>query len=379
MSRLALLIIAVAAGLVAGCAAIHRPPATIASLSAGATGVRLAESVATDSVVTRLSRRVAARGDHQLDILLLSGGGQDGAYGAGFLRGWTGAPAFDLVSGISTGALQAPFALLGTSSALDTLGVLYRNARTRIGLKLDLLFLLRPTGGVLSTSKYRKELARVLDPAMADSLQQRFAQDRQLLIGTTDFDLGMRRTWSIADQIREPDGLARVRNLLVASTAIPAVFPPVILDGHVHADGGVISNVMPGLEFNDYRQLADRANATAAAPVTVHLWVIMNLFLAPSPHLTRPSSRHDMDERSKALLFQGQQAQLVERLRDLARAVNGEIPGMRMELRVTAIPGVLHSYPGASSFFDTGWMKRLDQYGFDRAHSLEPWDVVLPP
>ncbi|NBW48465.1 MAG: hypothetical protein EBR46_10170, partial [Betaproteobacteria bacterium] len=82
-----------------------------------------------DSIVERLVRRVVRRGDRTLDVLLLSGGGQNGAFGAGFLRGWRARsdermPTFDLVSGISTGALQSPYALLGTPAAIDTLTAL---------------------------------------------------------------------------------------------------------------------------------------------------------------------------------------------------------------------------------------------------------------
>ena len=74
--------------LLAGCVVIHRPLATIASLTAEFPAIRLAERATVDTVVARLARRAVARGDRTLDILLLSGGGQKGAYGAGFLRGW---------------------------------------------------------------------------------------------------------------------------------------------------------------------------------------------------------------------------------------------------------------------------------------------------
>ena len=90
--------------LLAGCAAISRPSATTASIYASGPAVTAAHRTLVDSVTTRLARRAKARGDHTLDILLLSGGGQNGAYGAGFLRGWRARPdqpmpTFDLVTG----------------------------------------------------------------------------------------------------------------------------------------------------------------------------------------------------------------------------------------------------------------------------------------
>ena len=72
-------------------------------------------------MVETLAQRILTKNDGRLDLLFLSGGGQHGAYGIGFLQGWkknelNPMPQFDLVTGISTGALQAPFALVGTKS-----------------------------------------------------------------------------------------------------------------------------------------------------------------------------------------------------------------------------------------------------------------------
>src|SRR5262249_37371593 len=132
-------------GTISACAAIKRPSTTIEKLNASVDSLAALNRELRDSVAERLARRVVARGDNTLDILVLSGGGQMGAYGAGFLRGWhsrSGAsmPRFDLVTGVSTGALQAPFALLGTTEALDTVAFLYRNATDQIAPKVDWFF-----------------------------------------------------------------------------------------------------------------------------------------------------------------------------------------------------------------------------------------------
>jgi len=107
----------------ASCAAVHRPAATVKSIQADGEAARSAHRGTVDAMIDHLARRAVARGDRTLDILLLSGGGHD-AYGIGFLRGWRGRagapmPRFDLVTGISTGALQAPLVLLGTEEALN--------------------------------------------------------------------------------------------------------------------------------------------------------------------------------------------------------------------------------------------------------------------
>jgi hypothetical protein len=104
--------VACAAALVTGCASIGRPPTTIEALQRDGIAIEARDRALRDTVIERLVRRVAKRSDRTVDVLMLSGGGQNGAFGAGFLRGWLERPSdamprFDLVTGISTGALQA--------------------------------------------------------------------------------------------------------------------------------------------------------------------------------------------------------------------------------------------------------------------------------
>jgi hypothetical protein len=365
------------------CAAIHRPPTTVAALAATAPAGRAAEQQHRDSAVVRLARRVSLRGDRTVDLLFLSGGGQNGAYGAGFLRGWrqrndVPMPQFDLVTGISTGALQAPFALIGTDAALDTLSALYRRAADRIAPKLDLLFWLRRTGGIVSTTRYRATMAQVFDGSMRSGLQHAFDADRQLFVGTTDLDLGVTRTWDLGAALQQVDGERRMQSILIASTAIPGIFPPVILDGHVHGDGGVISNLLPLLDIADYRGLAAQlADAGVGGTVTIRIWAIMNLLLSPRTVEIDPANRDMISRRAESLLFLGQQPQLVERMGELAAAVSS-VPGLKVELHITAIPAIMAGDPGADRFFDRGWMQRLEQAGFDRAVGGAPWDIINP-
>lgn len=383
-ARLGSIALVIAATLLpAGCAAIHRPPATVASIAAEAPAIRASERATVDTIVARLARRAIATGGTRLDILLLSGGGVKGAYGAGFLRGWrTRAddtmPTFDLVTGISTGALQAPFALLGTAAALDTLSALYRRSANSFTPTIDYFSWLRHTGGVLNTSRYRETISRVYDQRMAASLQARFDADRSAVIGSTDFDLGIARTWDLATELAR-GGPERLHTLLLASTAVPTYFPPVIVDGHVHGDGGVISNVLPVLGLDDYRALAARLSALGLRqPVTVRLWVIMNTIVPPPPSVTDPASRGSIGSRTQTLLFAAQQPQLLARLADLAQAVTSGVPGLRMELRITSIPPALGDDPGAAALFDAGWMNALEEAGYQRARGADPWDGASP-
>jgi predicted acylesterase/phospholipase RssA len=367
----------------AGCAAVRRPPTTVAALQRDAAPAAALDRATRDSIMARLVRRVATRGDRTLDVLMLSGGGQNGAFGVGFLRGWLQRddgdrmPQFDLVTGISTGALQAPYALLGTPAAVDTVTALYARAATSIAPTFDWWFWLRRTGGLVNTGRYERSLESAINGQFRDDLRRAFADDRQIVFASTNFDLGVGRIWSLGDELdTTAAGLVRARTLLRAATAIPAIFPPVVVDGHVHADGGVVENVLPVLVFEDYERLGQTLAARGLAPVTVRVWVVMNIWTHAPPQVVRPSSRGQMDARSTALLFYLHQPATLTGLQNLQRAVSAEVPGVRMELRVATLPAEQSVAPGADKLFERRFMQRLDSIGFTKATSASPWDVV---
>ena len=368
----------------AGCAVNHRPPATPATIAASGPGLTAAHRATIDTVIERLARRAATRRDRTLDVLLLSGGGQNGAYGAGFLRGWKSRtdgpmPQFDLVTGVSTGALQAPFAFIGNVASIDTLSALYLRAAETIAPKIDWFFWLRRTGGVVKTDRYRATIRSVMSPGMADSMRMAFRADRQFLVATTDFDLAAGRMWDLSRELDTTTAsLARVREIFYASTAIPGIFPPTTLDGHVHADGGVISNVLVPLTLDDYRKLAERLKARGVTePVTVRVWMVLNLWTHMPPKVLNPSSRKDMNTRTSLLMLSAQHPQIVQTLDALARAVSTGVPGVTLEARYTAIPVALSTEPAASKLFDKGFMQRLETLGYERARGATPWDSTI--
>ncbi len=370
----------------AGCAAVHRPPTTIPALLTDADASRTAERALRDTVVARLARRAIASPTHTVNVLLLSGGGQNGSYGVGFLRGWrtrtdTPLPQFDLITAISTGALQSPFVLLGTQPALDTLTSLYRNAADRIAPSIDWLFWLRKTGGLVNTKRYDANIAAVLNPALRDSLQNAFAQDRQVVFGTTDLDIGTGRTWDLATILKGGDeGLGRTRTLLKAASAIPGIFPQVVYEGHVHSDGGVVSNILGLLALDDYKAMAARVRAAGVtAPIAVRMWVIVNGWTTAAPVVMDPASRKQIQGRWSNVSFYNHQPLVLEGLDNLARAATGEIPGLTMQMKWTAIPSEIALDPASNSLFDKAWMQKLEDLGTARARSTTPWDILESP
>ncbi|MEO6463069.1 MAG: patatin-like phospholipase family protein, partial [Candidatus Eisenbacteria bacterium] len=373
-------LLACVTALLGGCAIVRHPPLTPAELIEDG---RVASGVhrrTIDHLVETLARRAARRGDRTLDVLYLSGGGQNGAYGIGFLRGWASRasdpmPVFDLVTGVSTGAIQAPFALVGTAAALDTVAALYENSVMTGAPTFDALFWLRKTGGVLQVDNFRRVIRRVVGPRLAAQMRAGFGEHRQLVIATTDFDLGTGKLWDIGRELEaSPAGLDRVRDVIVASSSIPGAFPSTILDRHVHLDGGVISNVVAPLDLEALRTLSQRLRgAGITEPVTVRLWVIMNLWTHAETSVTNPASRGSLSRRMTMLLYNGQQPQILASLETLARSVAADVPGLRLEVRHTAIPADLAEEPAAKALVDPEWMQRLETLGHERARSASPW------
>ena len=365
-----------------GCATVRHPPLTAEDLIEDGKKANGAHLRTMDRIIGTLAARVQRRGDRTLDVLYLSGGGQNGAYGAGFLKGWEtrGMPVFDLVTGTSAGAIQAPFAFVGTEAALDTAAALFDEGVSTAAPTLDGLFWLRKTGGLLKVGGFERAIRRTVDRRLAAQMRQGFDEGRQLVVATTDFDLGTARLWDLDAELNaSPAGLDRVRDVIVASASIPSAFPTKILDRHVHLDGGVMANVAAPLDLAAFRDLAARLErAGVGGPVTVRLWVILNLWTHAETSVLNPSSRGSLLRRTTLLLYSGQQPQVLAGLEMLAAAVRAEVPGVRLEVHHTAIPSDLAEDPAAKALADPEWMRRLQKLGVERAQSASPWDVGVP-
>jgi hypothetical protein len=205
--------------------------------------------------------------------------------------------------------------------------------------------------------------------------------NRQLLIATTDFDLGVGKAWNLADEMTHAgDSLDRAHDIIVASCSIPGFFPPIILDGHVHADGGVIANALFPFDLDDLKRLGTKLRSRGVAePVRMRVWVVVNFWTHPRVVDVDPANRAQLSQRSTLVMFTTQQPQFLERLDLLARTVSRDVPGLSMEMRFTAIPPGLENDPAARKLVDEGWMQKLEGIGFERAQSATPWDSVVSP
>jgi len=188
--------------------------------------------------------------------LALSGGGANGAFGAGFLNGWTRTgerPLFKIVTGVSTGALMAPFAFLGPKYD-DALREFYTtNASRNIFRMLSILPQLLGGESFADTGPLRALIAQHVDAEFLRQVARAHEGGRRLYIGTTDLDSQRFVVWNmglIATSGR-PEALELFRKVMLASASVPVAFPPVFFEVEVggrqydemHVDGGVMANV----------------------------------------------------------------------------------------------------------------------------------------
>ncbi|MEZ0268088.1 MAG: patatin-like phospholipase family protein [Phycisphaerae bacterium] len=290
---------------VCGCGATERHAVTGGALRARAVTEdewsRELDDRAADSLLSR-ARRTAGRGSTPatLNVLAISGGGDYGAFGAGVLVGWGRVsdagrrrPDFDLVSGVSAGALLAPFAFIGTDDACLAVERLCRNPRDDWFTNHGLLGLLPTSPSFMSNAGLERSLAAVLTPALVEQLAARSRDGKLLLVSATDLDLGRVHFWDVGAEAEavagSGGGADRLRRIFMASVAIPAVFPPVPLDGALYADGGITPNLFlrfdPGPDGLIARWREAHPNDP---PPRVRYWVIVNHQLNAAPRTVRP-------------------------------------------------------------------------------------------
>ncbi|WP_157982184.1 patatin-like phospholipase family protein [Oceanicella sp. SM1341] len=268
-----------------------------------------------EMIDTFIARRLAARPNPgRFDILALSGGGSDGAYGAGLLAGWSARgdrPEFDVVTGISTGALIAPFAFLGGQED-DEIGALYTS------ISLDQIVDLAPLGALFGapslgdSAPLRALLEREITPEFVARIAAQYRRGRILLIGTTNLDAQRPVIWdigAIAASGRD-DAPELIREVMLASAAIPAAFPPVLFDvtqdgvegSELHVDGGVTRSIFVTPPGFDARPIMERLGIP---PEGRALWLIRNASLRPdyAPLRTRVL---DIAQRSVSTLIKSQ-------------------------------------------------------------------------
>ncbi|MFO1061154.1 MAG: patatin-like phospholipase family protein [Dongiaceae bacterium] len=306
------------------------------------------------------------------NFLAISGGGENGAYGAGLLVGWTKAgtrPSFKVVTGISTGALTAPFAFLGPSYDDRLTEVYTQISRADIFEKRGLV-----TGvlqdGMADSAPLRRTVARYFDQPMMDAIAAEYRKGRLLLIGTTNLDAHRPVIWNIGEIASRgtPGGLKLVQDILVASAAIPGLFPPMMIDVEVngkhyqemHVDGGASAQVFIYPPSLSVRAVDERAGTERAR----HLYVLRNARLDPE---WAQVDRRTLTIASRAIasLIQTQGLGDLYRIYLISRRDN-------IDFNLAYIPRSFTQE--LNEPFETAYMNALYRFGYEQAAKGYPWE-----
>ncbi len=310
------------------------------------------------------------------NLLALSGGADDGAFGAGLLVGWSqngDRPQFDLVTGVSAGALIAPFAFIGADYD-QQLSEIFTNYGGDQIYQANILAGILGGPGIALNEPLKKLVARYVDADMVRRLAEERAKGRILLIGTTNIDVQRPVFWDIGRiaQSGHQHSVHLIRDVLIASAAIPGVFPPVRIKvkaggkqyEELHVDGGTTREVFFSPTDFTFKEL-DKAIGTK---VSRRLFVIRNGKLGPEWEATGETALA-IGARSLSTVLKNQT------LGDLIR-MHAKAKAEGIDYNLAAIPdGFKAAHPAP---FDQGYMKALYAEGFRLGREGYAW-MKEPP
>jgi len=320
------------------------------------------------------------------NILIISGGGSKGAFGAGFLEGWGmiesgeyARPDFDVVTGVSTGALIAPFAYIGTDQAYSSAVEFYSNPKANWIKGRGAIKFLPSHISMYNNCHLQDTIRGGVDEAIVEGMSESADEHKLLLIGTTNLDVGAGRVFDLGPEAQEAvasGDFNRIHAVLLASSALPGAFPPIEIDKMLYADGGATSNLFLTTFPDENGPLARfRVMHPEAPSPKVRLWVIVNQQLKPQHAVTQPKWL-SISGRALGTLTSTSQLFALALLKELAGDAKAEL-GVDVELRVISIP-VDAPKNETKDMFDKEYMLRLVDLGRTMGADPSSWETSIP-
>jgi hypothetical protein len=340
-----------------------------------------------DEGLLSLQREMAALGTTDpndlppANYLAISGGGPDGAFGAGLLVGWSEAgtrPEFKLVTGISTGALIAPFAFLGPAYD-EQLKDVYTTIQDSDVFSdrgfIDAVFF---NDALKDTSPLYGLIEGYVNEDMMGEIAREYMKGRLLLIGTTNLDARRPVFWNIGAIAAsgQPGALELVHKILLASAAMPMAVPPVMIDveqdgkhyQEMHVDGGAIAQLFlyppsVGAEFEAYREETGMTRER-------HAFIIRNGSLAVGWSTVDRSTLSIGGQAVSTMI-------MMSGVNDLYRAYfTTQIDGV--DYNLAYIQDDFEAPPPTAEMFDPAYMNALFDYGYAKGRAGYAW-MKTPP
>ncbi|MCX8252641.1 Alpha/beta hydrolase [Beijerinckiaceae bacterium RH AL1] len=310
--------------------------------------------------------------------LALSGGGGNGAYGAGILNGWTQSgrrPTFNAVSGVSTGALMAPFAFLGP--AYDaTLADIYTGGEAETLVAAPDFGRAAFGSSLFGGHRLLDLVSRYVTPDIVEAIAREHRAGRRLYVVTTNIDSKRGVVWNIGAIAASgrPDSIDLIRKVLAASASVPLVFAPQLIevtaDGRefqeMHADGNVTTAVFT-LPLK-YLALQRKTRLAGGS-----IYVVMNTVIEPQFSVVERSTLPIVAASIDTLTTQKSEVDLAQ-MYAYAKA-------NKVDFNLTSIdPAIVKAGLGS---FDTAYMRRLYDAGVETGRTGGFWRKAplpsLPP
>lgn len=306
-----------------------------------------------------------------INILVVSGGGANGAYSAGVLCGWseTGKrPQFDIVTGVSTGALIAPAAFLGPDYD-HVIREIYTNISDTDIMKYDIVeFFFEGRPSIMDTAPLRRVLKRSVTMDVMKAVAKAHAEGRRLYLATTNLDARRLVIWDMGAIASKgtPEALELFRTVMLASAAIPVAFPPVLftveaggkLYDEMHVDGSVATQMFGALLIVGYEEVRQKPT---------RVYAVRNGKIADVPGQVK-FKVWDIAGAAFETLMTWQSYGDIYRFASLARyeGIDFYFSCIPYEFRETR-----------KSEFDLDYMRKLFYRGYRIAVSKDPWMKVI--
>ena len=320
-----------------------------------------------------------------LDFLIVSGGGDWGAFGAGVLKGWGGVkgdmarPEFDVVTGVSTGAMIAPFAFLGDDDSIERIVQLYRHPREDWVRSRGMMFFLPNNPSFFALPGLEREMQQTLDRPMLERIAAQAGSGRNLIVNTTNIDLGDMQPFDVLAETKAAlaaNDPQRVYSVLLASAGIPAIFPARDIGDYLYVDGAITGNILYGGRSRAEDSFPERWRAAhPKQPMPrVRYWVIFNNQMRFPPEVVR-QRWPDIMSRATIMATQTSTKNSMRHLFALAEVARLKY-GADVEVRVMAVPeSYVPSKPGS---FVSEVMNELADLGEKMGADPSSWLTEAP-
>ncbi len=314
-------------------------------------------------------------------VLAISGGGANGAYGAGLLKGWSkegSRPTFKIITGVSSGSLIALYAFLGKDYD-DQLEHFFTTISTKDIMRKNNVFKIIFGDSLMSSAPMAKKIASIVDGKLMAKVVEEHKRGRRLFVGTVNLDAQEFVVWDMGAIACKGggDSLMMFRKILMASSSLPMTFPPVTfkvsaesgeLYDEMHVDGGTMRGVFSIDRLTKNMEGAAKLFGIDPSKYRPQIYILSNGYMSPNRQQVK-DSLVDISVRSLDTVVAAANNGDIYRLYSTAKRRG-------LDFNLAYIPADFK--PNSKELFDTKEMQRLFKRGYDDAVSGYKWHKTPP-